>query len=135
VLESHRVTVLQKCANPDCDAQFRYLHEGKLFEVEIQYREGMLGSTQHEMSAGKIELWWLCNKCAPRVTLRFDKQHGLLIGDSLTGSREAVTTKFRQSNKRDGAEISRVLIRLLGLNLKVRQNLSSRLKSQIRAAA
>lgn len=129
--------MLQKCANPTCDAQFRYLHEGKLFEIEIQYDDGMLGGTQPEtgISNIQIERWWLCNECAPSVTLRFDKQHGLLMGYPLIGSREQALTKLPQTNERAAAKISRVLIRLLGLNLKVRQNLSSRLKSQIRAAA
>ena len=29
--------MLHKCANPVWCAQFRYLHQGKLFEVEVQY--------------------------------------------------------------------------------------------------
>jgi hypothetical protein len=27
--------MLSKCANPACSANFRYLHEGRLFHVEI----------------------------------------------------------------------------------------------------
>ncbi|PYV67170.1 MAG: hypothetical protein DMG96_40080 [Acidobacteria bacterium] len=36
---SQGVAVLDKCANPVCCAQFRYLYQGKLVEVEVQYAE------------------------------------------------------------------------------------------------
>ena len=32
--------MLHKCANPACDARFRYLRQGRLFEVETHYRDG-----------------------------------------------------------------------------------------------
>ena len=40
---SQGVAVLHKCANPVCCAQFRYLNQGKLSEVEIQYVESNFG--------------------------------------------------------------------------------------------
>ncbi len=31
--------MLNKCANLFCSSQFRYFHQGKLVEVELQYAE------------------------------------------------------------------------------------------------
>ncbi len=45
--------MLHKCANPVCCAQFRYLHQGKLFELEIQYVESTLGDAQGKLGNGK----------------------------------------------------------------------------------
>ena len=45
--------MLHKCANPVCCAQFRYLNQGKLFEVEIQYVESTLGDGQGKLGNGK----------------------------------------------------------------------------------
>jgi hypothetical protein len=50
--------VLSKCANPACFTRFRYLHEGRIFNIEIR----------PERSNGyahlRIEHYWLCESCA-----------------------------------------------------------------------
>jgi hypothetical protein len=48
--------VLSKCANPLCLVPFRYLHEGRIFNVEIKK-----GDYQ---GPSKIEHFWLCEYCA-----------------------------------------------------------------------
>jgi len=53
--------MLGKCANPDCQSQFRFLGDGKLFHVEARQR-GMktLPHFQH---------FWLCESCAQEFTV------------------------------------------------------------------
>ena len=56
--------MVSKCANPDCSAPFRYLHEGRIFAL----RAGtpvQLG----ECSERVIERYWLCNACCVTKTL------------------------------------------------------------------
>jgi hypothetical protein len=50
--------VLSKCANPACFARFRYLHEGRIFNIEIKTE-----TTNHHAQP-KIEHFWLCESCA-----------------------------------------------------------------------
>jgi hypothetical protein len=87
--------VLQKCANPVCCAQFRYLNQGKLFEVEIEYVESTLDDGQCKLGNGKghIERCWLCDQCAAHIALRFDRRRGLVMVSSLGGSEEALTNR------------------------------------------
>jgi hypothetical protein len=117
--------VLQKCANPMCYAQFRYQHQGKLFEVEIQYRNGK----------GHVEWCWLCDQCAARVSLRFDPGQGLVMVRPLALSEEVVPTAFLQSSGRNVAEILRILIRPLDLNLTTTRNAPSESNGRMREAA
>lgn len=50
--------MLSKCANPTCFARFRYLHEGRIFNVEIKTQ-----SCEHFLQP-RIEHFWLCESCA-----------------------------------------------------------------------
>ena len=117
---SRGVAVLNKCANPACSAQFRYLHQGKLFEVEIQYAESPTvdGQTKAVHGKGHAERCWLCDDCAAYVTLRFDTHRGEVMVSSFRSSEEIPTTLFTQSNGGPTARIARVLIRPLDLELR-----------------
>jgi hypothetical protein len=129
--------VLQKCANPTCYAQFRYLHQGKLFEVEIQYRNGPSDDAPDKLGNGKghVEWCWLCDQCTARVSLRFDSGQGLVIVRPLAVSEEIVPTAFLQSSGRNVAEISRIMIRPLDLNLTTTRNAPSESNGRMREAA
>jgi hypothetical protein len=52
--------MLSKCANPVCMARFHYLHEGKIFNIEIT----TWSAHSEEMSLHRIEHYWLCEACA-----------------------------------------------------------------------
>jgi hypothetical protein len=61
--------MLSKCANPDCQEQFRYLHQGKLFQLSPvpelqQFTEESYGSL--------YERFWLCDKCCRNLTVIWD---------------------------------------------------------------
>jgi len=123
--------VLQKCANPVCDAQFRYLNQGKLFEVEIQYSGSPRPNDQREPSNGnvRIERWWLCARCAVNSTVRFNRQRGLVMVHSLEGWDPVVTTAFPQPSRRAAAKIQRVLIRPFDLTIRRKADSESRVET------
>ena len=58
--------MLSKCANPECPATFRYLHEGKIFYLsptpEVQIAMGLQYPTMQER-------FWLCSRCSKEMTL------------------------------------------------------------------
>jgi hypothetical protein len=53
--------MLSKCLNPACTAPFRYLHEGRVFNIEL----ASVGPDNNP--ASKIEHFWLCARCAPAL--------------------------------------------------------------------
>jgi hypothetical protein len=72
----------------------------------------------------------LCDECAAHITLRFDGRRGVVMMSSLTGSEEALTTGFSQSNRGTAAGIARVLIRRLDVDLDL--TVSTRRRSAIK---
>jgi hypothetical protein len=96
------------------------VHQGKLFEVEIQYVESSSGNGHGKLVNGKgrVERCWLCEQCAANVTLRFDRHLGLVMISSLGDTEGAVMPQVSQSCSTPGA-IARVLVRPLDLELTV----------------
>jgi hypothetical protein len=73
-----RGIVISKCANPQCSANFRYLHDGKLFQFEMRLFDELLiapstASHNHKPSR-KIECFWLCDSCASTMTIVCEAQ-------------------------------------------------------------
>lgn len=71
--------MLSKCANPRCTTPFRYLHEGKLFRVEIPTA---LGNSKTPAENGRkppkrTELFWLCDPCSALMTVTYMKDVGV----------------------------------------------------------
>jgi hypothetical protein len=71
--------MVSKCANPKCQERFRYLHEGKLFRLDVN---GVVAEHQTP-EAGKtlrrLEFFWLCDSCAGRMTLRSEPGRGVTL--------------------------------------------------------
>jgi hypothetical protein len=59
------VFLLSKCANPICVTPFRYMREGRIFNVQIR-------SGSHREPV-KIEHFWLCEKCAKTLKVVFER--------------------------------------------------------------
>lgn len=55
--------MLAKCMNPNCSAPFRYLRDGRLFNLEIPVRPD--GASR----ACRVERFWLCDECASSLTV------------------------------------------------------------------
>ena len=65
--------MMSKCANPQCSSIFRYLHDGKLFQVRATDRvaDGAAKRTARD------EFFWLCNECCKELTIAFDPITGV----------------------------------------------------------
>jgi hypothetical protein len=74
--------MLAKCANPSCSRSFRYLHEGKLYRMEM-CEPNEQGSSRHS------EWFWLCAECATKVILT--KVGGEVVAVSLPRESELHT--------------------------------------------
>ena len=57
--------MLSKCANPACLSRFHYLHEGRIFNIEMT----TLSSESNSAANRKIEHFWLCERCAQTFTV------------------------------------------------------------------
>lgn len=72
--------MVSKCANPNCAASFLYFHVGKLFRVDTSAgsdRRRSLGQDEFtDRRLRRVEFYWLCESCAPKMTLVFDKHTG-----------------------------------------------------------
>ena len=67
--------MVSQCANPQCSAPFRYLHQGKVFLVEHRTKNGNGNGRQ---AAAKLEFFYLCWDCASRMTLERELASGLV---------------------------------------------------------
>ncbi len=61
--------MLSKCANPVCSATFRYLHQGRIFQL--------VPSPAVEMAAPEkglllVERFWLCDACSKEMNIIWD---------------------------------------------------------------
>jgi len=63
--------MLSKCANPACFAPFRYLREGKLFE--IQTHDPVQSIAEPKKPARRTEFFWLCDRCSAELTIILDE--------------------------------------------------------------
>jgi hypothetical protein len=56
--------MLAKCANPICGAHFRYLNQGRIYNVPV-YSE----DERTCMWPRRVEHFWLCSNCCVTLTL------------------------------------------------------------------
>jgi hypothetical protein len=90
--------MLSKCANPDCSAKFRYLHDGKVFRVELNDRFGgpdegnsfsFIAAVQPSHRGPQLliaakpesrpEYYWLCSNCSQQMTVGSDLNGIVLV--------------------------------------------------------
>ena len=69
--------MVSKCANPECEATFRYLREGKLFTVPVS--RGQAESVSSAARARCVEYAWLCPSCSSRLTLCLTSEGELAV--------------------------------------------------------
>lgn len=65
--------MLSKCANPACTTAFQYLRDGRLFQMETGAHQRADKKTPR-----RIEYFWLCNRCAAELTLRYEPGTGVV---------------------------------------------------------
>ena len=78
--------MLSKCANPSCDTPFLYLRDGKLYQMEVKADaphsapepNEQPGPAPERKPLRRLEFFWLCGRCAPRMTLAFSREQGVV---------------------------------------------------------
>ena len=65
-----RASKVEKCANPECQAEFKRLGSGKLYSLPVS-RSQAWGLPAHI----KQKVVWLCSRCALTREVEFDVQH------------------------------------------------------------
>jgi hypothetical protein len=76
--------LLSKCANPSCSASFRYLHEGKLFRIDVQVQPDLAlakgeGDSYRRTLPSRLEFFWLCDSCSNRMTVVYTSDRGVAV--------------------------------------------------------
>lgn len=69
--------MLSKCANPACSTPFRYLRDGKLFEIASNGSSGptIVGERK---AVRKVEFFWLCGQCSTELMVVYDQEKGIV---------------------------------------------------------
>ena len=67
--------MLSKCANPVCPNVFLYLHEGKLFRIDVSTEDS--DGQQTQKTAQSLEFFWLCGDCSAKLTVRYKRGVGI----------------------------------------------------------
>ncbi|HET7440021.1 MAG TPA: hypothetical protein VFJ47_01870 [Terriglobales bacterium] len=76
--------MVSRCANPACAAPFRYLHEGRLFQIERRLDRTAADHSEFpddpgsKRPASQVEFFWLCKNCSLTMTLVFEKGTGVV---------------------------------------------------------
>ena len=81
--------MVSKCANPACTASFRYFHDGQLFRLETLAARDQIDDNGMKQSERRLEFYWLCDECARKMTLTFERGVGVSIRPKLTRSATA----------------------------------------------
>jgi hypothetical protein len=84
--------MVSKCSNPACSASFRYLHEGKLFRMAVMPDNPNFAlDPGTKKSSHRIEFFWLCEECAPEMTLIFKPGAGVTAQPLVRSQRVAAS--------------------------------------------
>lgn len=75
--------MLQKCSNPECNAEFRYASRGRIFSFELRN----LTAPCHDVPRAICESrpshatvsFWLCERCCSKFTLQFTMRSGFSL--------------------------------------------------------
>ena len=82
--------MLSQCANEKCGKPFLRLREGKLFLVETE-RVAKPGEptvppfVRARQAQRQVEHYWLCNECAAKWTLVYDRERGIALAPLRVG--------------------------------------------------
>lgn len=89
--------MLSRCANDQCAKPFLKLRDGKLFLVETERlkKPGESASppfVRARQQRRHVEHYWLCDDCAARWTLIYDRENGVALAP-LRRASEAVAAE------------------------------------------
>ena len=67
--------MMSKCANPSCSSVFRYLRDGKLFQVPAGASPKL--ASDSPKTPARDEFFWLCGSCSRELTIIVDPIEGV----------------------------------------------------------
>lgn len=82
--------MVSKCANPECDNEFRYLHEGRLFAVDIPFTTAQSDEPKSTLRPRSVQYFWVCRKCFPHIRIEYDRAKGNVVIRARKGSAQAL---------------------------------------------
>jgi hypothetical protein len=74
--------MVSKCANPGCSAPFLYMRQGKVFCIETvdTHCDRVQASASAWIQSDRhLEFFWLCDDCAPRMTVTVKPGLGVVV--------------------------------------------------------
>lgn len=75
--------MVNKCSNPNCNTEFRYSREGRLFPYEIRDPEEPCRDVPavicNEKPGRATVYFWLCKQCCRQFTLQFTVSAGVTL--------------------------------------------------------
>lgn len=94
--------MIRKCANPGCDVEFRFSHQGRLFPFEIRNAEQPCQDVPAAICDKQLGhatvCFWLCEQCCNRFVLQFSTSSGVTLTPART--RQATQRKAKaQANQ------------------------------------
>lgn len=87
--------MLSKCANPTCSAGFHYLHEGRIFKIEMSAPS----SDKNHSHNRRLEYFWLCERCVQTLTVVLE--NGIVTTRPLPLEIDESTPQEKSKKKRD----------------------------------
>lgn len=81
--------MVSKCANPACAASFRYFHNGQLFRLETLVNDQTDEDNGMNQSLRRLEFYWLCDNCAGKMTIAFERGVGVFVRPKFVRSANA----------------------------------------------
>jgi hypothetical protein len=69
--------MMSKCANPSCSSVFRYLRDGKLFQVPAGASPKLASDSDVPKTPARDEFFWLCGDCSRELTIIVDPVEGV----------------------------------------------------------
>lgn len=75
--------MVQKCANPQCETEFRYASRGRVFSFELRNphapcRDVPRAICEKKPSHAAIH-FWLCEQCCSKFAVQFEMETGLTL--------------------------------------------------------
>lgn len=67
--------MVRKCANPSCVSLFLYYRGGRVLLLNLDQS----ANDSNDVESTKLEYFWLCEECAPRMTVIPDQTGSAVI--------------------------------------------------------
>ncbi len=79
---AQRGHMVRKCANPACKTLFRYYRGGRIMLLDLNSGHRSHPLRRRSGERERLEYFWLCEKCAPQMTLVVDADGTAIVQPS-----------------------------------------------------